>query len=121
MKDNDQPEGELPNVGNTSESEAIAKRRLKVEGKTTRPESSTGSDSFRGHKLPRDVDVPVWFEEAEKIIKTFGVPQNNRVHLIIPALSDRVRYPYVSLSVEEVADYEKVKAAILEELRLTPG
>lgn len=67
------------------------------------------------------MDAPVWFEEAEKIISTFGVPQNNRVHLIIPALSDRVRYLYVSLSVEEGADYEKVKAAILEELRMTPG
>ncbi|KAM7311295.1 hypothetical protein ISCGN_008202 [Ixodes scapularis] len=102
----------------------------------TRPESSSGSDTsegcrmdpfsqcakvLKGRKLPCDADVPVWFEEVEKIFSMFGVPQNNRVHLIMPALSERVRYLFASLSAEEVADYERVKAAVLEELRLTPG
>ncbi|CAN7942266.1 unnamed protein product, partial [Ixodes pacificus] len=111
--DNDRSEVEQPNVGNSGESEAVAMRRLEleharellrleseeriamrrieVEGKTTRPESSSGSDTsegccmdpfsqcakvLKGRKLPCDADVPVWFEEVEKIFSTFGVPQN---------------------------------------------
>ncbi|KAM7311300.1 hypothetical protein ISCGN_008207 [Ixodes scapularis] len=156
--DSDRAEVELPKAGNSGESyavamrrlelehargflrpeseERIAMRRIEVEGKMTRPESSSGSDTsdscrmdpfsqcakvLKGRKLPCDADVPVWFEEVEKIFSTFGVPQNNRVHFIMPAPSERVRYLFASLSAEEVADYERVKAAVLEELRLTPG
>ncbi|KAG0413556.1 hypothetical protein HPB47_009289 [Ixodes persulcatus] len=39
----------------------------------------------------------------------------------MPALSERVKYVFTKLRAEEIADYDTVKAAVLDELRLTPG
>lgn len=60
-------------------------------------------------------------EKVKKVFSTFEVPQNSPLPLIMSTLSYRMRYLFASLCLEQVADYEKGKADVLEELRRTPG
>ncbi|KAG0433991.1 hypothetical protein HPB47_019427 [Ixodes persulcatus] len=76
---------------------------------------------LKNQELPPDAEVPVWFDGVEKMFAAYGVPNESRVHLIMPALSERVKYLFTRLSAEEIASYDTVKAAVLDELRLTRG
>ncbi|KAL3210395.1 hypothetical protein MRX96_037179 [Rhipicephalus microplus] len=76
---------------------------------------------LKGFRLPSDADVPLWFEEVEKLFATYQVPHESRVHLVMPALTERVRYLLRNLNPQESADYEPVKAAMLTELKLSPA
>ncbi|KAL3243742.1 hypothetical protein MRX96_019693 [Rhipicephalus microplus] len=76
---------------------------------------------LKGIRLPSDADVSLWFEEVEKLFATYQVPHESRVHLVMPALTERVRYLLRNLNPEESADYELVKAAVLTELKLSPA
>ncbi|XP_077535201.1 uncharacterized protein LOC144147046 [Haemaphysalis longicornis] len=75
----------------------------------------------KGLKLPCDADIPLWFDEVERLFVTYGVPESSRVHLVVPALSERVRYMLRGLGDSECNDYEAVKKAVLQELRLSPA
>ncbi|XP_049520847.1 uncharacterized protein LOC125944421 [Dermacentor silvarum] len=76
---------------------------------------------LKGFRLPCDADVPLWFEEVEKLFATYRVPYESRVHLVMPALTERVLYLLRNLSQEESTDYESVKEAVLMELKLSPA
>ncbi|XP_077490876.1 uncharacterized protein LOC144101607 [Amblyomma americanum] len=76
---------------------------------------------LKGLKLPCDADVPLWFYEVERLFTTYDVPENSRVHLIMPALTERVRYLLRGLKDDECGDYDLVKKAVLNELKLTPA
>lgn len=43
------------------------------------------------------------------------------MHLVMPALTERVRYLLRNLNQEESTDYESVKEAVLMELKLSPA
>ncbi|KAM7298464.1 uncharacterized protein ISCGN_019059 [Ixodes scapularis] len=114
--------------------ERIALRRIQLESEgSTRSstESRVGSQGpvdplvqcakvLKGHRLPCDADVPIWFDEVEKMFLTYRVPDEARVHLIMPALTERVRYLLRNLELEDCTDYEQVKRAVLDELQLAP-
>lgn len=51
---------------------------------------------------------------------TYQVPDNSRVHLIMPVITERVRYLLRSLGQDDCSDYESIKRAVLSELKLTP-
>ncbi|KAL3184655.1 hypothetical protein MRX96_005986 [Rhipicephalus microplus] len=74
---------------------------------------------LKGFRLPSDADVLLWFEEVEKLFPTYQVPHESRVHLVMPALTERVRYLLRNLNPDESADYESVKAAVLTKLKLS--
>lgn len=112
-------------------------RRLEVETRAG-TQTPTGSDPdetrrsgldpvtqcmkvLKGLKLPCDADIPLWFDEVERLFLTYGVPESSRVHLVVPALSERVRYMLRGLKDSECNDYEAVKAAVLKELQLSPA
>ncbi|KAL1444993.1 hypothetical protein MTO96_045268 [Rhipicephalus appendiculatus] len=117
--------------------ERIALRRAELEmadGGRTPSISDTGergrsgldnvtqcSKVLKGLKLPCDADVPLWFDEVERVFSTYNVPLESRVHLVMPALTERVRYLLRGLSEDECGDYDAVKAAVLNELKLTPS
>ncbi|KAL3211073.1 hypothetical protein MRX96_036646 [Rhipicephalus microplus] len=101
---------------------------LSNSGSETSDQRRRGFDSvqqcakvLKGFRLPSDADVPLWFEEVEKLFATYQVPHESRVHLVMPALTERVRYLLRNLNPEESADYESVKAAVLTELKLSPA
>ncbi|XP_077564545.1 LOW QUALITY PROTEIN: uncharacterized protein LOC144180009 [Haemaphysalis longicornis] len=115
--------------------ERLRKLELETRAGTQTP---TGSDSdegrrpgldpvtqcakvLKGLKLPCDADIPLWFDEVERLFVTYGVPESSRVHLVVPALSERVRYMLRGLGDSECNDYEVVKKAVLQELRLSPA
>ncbi|XP_070390817.1 uncharacterized protein [Dermacentor albipictus] len=126
---------ELEKVRLQLECERIALRRVELEQSSRPPSVSEGSDRrgaitdgiaqcakvLKAYRLPCDADVPIWFEEVEKLFSSFQVPEHSRVHLIMPALTERVRYLLRSLNDEECTDYETVKKAVLDELKLTPA
>ncbi|XP_072145029.1 uncharacterized protein [Dermacentor andersoni] len=128
-------EMELEKVRLQLECERIALRRVELEQSGRPPSVSEGSDLRRAstdgisqcakvlkaYRLPCDADVPIWFDEVEKLFSSFQVPEHSRVHLIMPALTERVRYLLRSLNDEECTDYETVKKAVLDELKLTPA
>ncbi|KAL3205614.1 hypothetical protein MRX96_040725 [Rhipicephalus microplus] len=101
---------------------------LSNSGSETGDQRRRGFDSvqqcakvLKGFRLPSNADVPLWFEEVEKLFATYQVPHERRVHLVMPALTERVRYLLRNLNPEESADYESVKAAVLTELKLSPA
>ncbi|XP_077485844.1 uncharacterized protein LOC144096891 [Amblyomma americanum] len=116
--------------------ERIAMRRAELEfgGARQSPPVSDGSGQrqtgldpttkcakvLKGLRLPADSDVPMWFDEVERMFATYNVPDSSRVHLIIPTLTERVRYFLRGLGDEACRDYEAVKAAVLSELQLSP-
>ncbi|KAG0443316.1 hypothetical protein HPB47_015056 [Ixodes persulcatus] len=117
--------------------ERIALRRAELGHENGRP-SSSGSETddqrhagldpvaqcakvLKGYRLPCDADVPLWFDEVEKLFTTYQVPDSSRVHLIMPVLTERVRYLLRSLGQDDCLDYESVKRAVLSELKLTPA
>ncbi|XP_049267228.1 uncharacterized protein LOC125756462 [Rhipicephalus sanguineus] len=126
---------ELEKVRLQLECERVALRRAEIEQSSRSPSMSgtndrrhTGIDGvaqcakmLKAYRLPCDADVPMWFDEVEKLFSSFQVPEENGVHLIMPALSERVRYMLCSLSEEECVEYEIVKRAVLNELKLTPA
>ncbi|XP_042142927.1 uncharacterized protein LOC121833581 [Ixodes scapularis] len=117
--------------------ERIALRMAQLGKESGRP-SSSGSETddqrhagldpvaqcakvLKGYSLPCDADVPLWFDEVEKLFTTYQVPDSGRVHLIMPVLTERVRYLLRSLGQDDCLDYESVKRAVLSELKLTPA
>ncbi|XP_042150185.1 uncharacterized protein LOC120850130 [Ixodes scapularis] len=117
--------------------ERIALRRAELGHENGRP-SSSGSETddqrhagldpvaqcakvLKGYRLPCDADVPLWFDEVERLFTTYQVPDGSRVHLIMPVLTERVRYLLRSLGQDDCLDYESVKRAVLSELKLTPA
>ncbi|XP_075526614.1 uncharacterized protein LOC142558356 [Dermacentor variabilis] len=126
---------ELEKVRLQLECERIALRRVELEQSGRPPSVSEGSDRrgaitdgiaqcakvLKAYRLPCDADVPIWFDEVEKLFASFQVPAHSHVHLIMPALTERVRYLLRSLNDEECTDYETVKKAVLDELKLTPA
>ncbi|XP_042150124.1 uncharacterized protein LOC115312794 [Ixodes scapularis] len=117
--------------------ERIACRMAQLGKESGRPSSSgsetddqrhAGLDSvaqcanvLKGYSLPCDADVPLWFDEVEKLFTTYQVPDSGRVHLIMPLLTEPVRYLLRSLGQDDCLDYESVKRAVLSELKLTPA
>ncbi|KAL1475124.1 hypothetical protein MTO96_020166 [Rhipicephalus appendiculatus] len=85
--------------------ERIALRRAELEmavGRRTPPSSDTGergrsgldnvtqcSKVLKGLKLPCDADVPLWFDEVERVFSAYNVPLESFVHLVMPALTER--------------------------------
>ncbi|XP_077541119.1 uncharacterized protein LOC144153343 [Haemaphysalis longicornis] len=112
-------------------------RKLELE-KRAGTQTPTGSDSdegrrpglnpvtqcakvLKGLKLPCDADSPLWFDEVERLFVTYGVPESSLVYLVVPALSERVRYMLRGLGDSQCNDYEAVKKAVLQQLRLSPA
>lgn len=79
------------------------------------------SKVLKGLKLPCDAKVPLWFDEVERMFSAYSVQLESRVRLVMPALTERVRYQLRGLSEDECSDYDAVKAAVLSELKLTPS
>ncbi|KAL1445530.1 hypothetical protein MTO96_044966, partial [Rhipicephalus appendiculatus] len=94
---------------------------LENEGRSGLDNVTQCSKVLKGLKLPCDADVPLWFDEVERVFSAYNVPLESRVHLVMPALTERVRYLLRGLSEDECGDYDAVKAAVLNELKLTPS
>ncbi|KAL1476238.1 hypothetical protein MTO96_036659 [Rhipicephalus appendiculatus] len=126
---------ELERVRLQLECERVALCRAEIEQSSRPPLMSERDDRhhvgidevaqcakmLKAYVLPCEADVPMWFDEVEKLFSSFQIPERNRVHLIMPVLSERVRYLLCSSSEEECAEYESVKRAVLNELKLSPA
>ncbi|KAK8772643.1 hypothetical protein V5799_024117 [Amblyomma americanum] len=84
-------------------------------------ETTQRAKIVRGLNLPDDANVPLWSAEVESMFVSYNVPHDSRLHLIMPALTKRVRYPLQGLVAEERYSHSAVKAAVLNALKLTPA
>src|SRR5260221_10044216 len=81
------------------------------------------ADILKGcfYKMPEDpMEIPVFFDYADRHFETNHIDEELKLSLINPYLSDKARRLVTRLSQQETDTYEKLKAAILVEFRLTP-
>ena len=71
--------------------------------------------------MPEDInEIPFYMDCMEKQYEIFEVPQDIRVHLMQPYLSDRAKCLLSLLNGHELDTFDKFKLKILQEFRLTP-
>ena len=89
--------------------------------------SLEGQTRFYGdalkHSLPKmgndPTQFPAYLRAVENVYTLFEVPSNFRSKLILPILNERSRTLLANLSKEQLDDYERVKAYLLREFKLT--
>jgi len=71
--------------------------------------------------MPEDInEIPFYMDCVEKQYEMFEVPQDIRVHLMQPYLSDRAKCLLSLLNGHDLDTFDKFKLKILQEFRLTP-
>src|SRR5260221_14673259 len=95
-----------------------SKDRIQREMKLKR-----SADILKGclYKMPDDpMEIPVFLDYADRHFNSNDIDEELRISLINPYLSDKARKLLTRLAPQETDSYEKLKAAILVEFRLTP-
>src|SRR5260221_2922590 len=95
-----------------------SKDRIQREMKLKR-----SADILKGclYKMPDDpMEIPVFLDYADRHFNSNDIDEELRISLINPYLSDKARKLLTRLAPQETDTYEKLKAAILVEFRLTP-
>src|SRR5260221_11570344 len=73
------------------------------------------------YRMGDDVmEVPMFFENADRHFENNGIDDELRLPLINPYLSEKARRLLTRLARDETDTYDKVKKALLAEFRLTP-
>jgi len=67
------------------------------------------------------LDAIVFFDNVEKLFKTYSVPDRMQVDLMRPYLSMRAAAIVARMDDETIADYEATKKLLLYELKLVPS
>ena len=71
--------------------------------------------------MPEDInEIPFYMDCVEKQYEIFEVPQDIRVHLMQPYLSDRAKCLLSLLNGHDLDTFDKFKLKILQEFRLSP-
>src|SRR5260221_4713508 len=82
-----------------------------------------GADVLKGclYKMSDDtLEIPIFFENADRHFESNNIKDNLRLPLINPYVSDKARRLITRLAKEETDTYEKLKKALMKELKLTP-
>jgi hypothetical protein len=70
--------------------------------------------------LLESAEAPLFFDNVENLFTIFGIDSDIRTKLLIPLLTSRARASIGRLSAVDLDDYDKVKAFLLKEFKLTP-
>ena len=103
------------------------RQKKKDEEEKARRESLAGQTRFYGealkHSLPKMPTDPVefssYFRAVENLFTLYEVPKNLQSKLLIPTLNERSKTLLAKLPKERLDDYERVKAYLLREFKLT--
>jgi len=109
-----------------SEKIRIKVEKLRIEQETNDSPASLFKrygDALRGtlSRMPSDaVDLPAFFENAERIFDDIKAPATIRAQLLLPYLSDKARVLVSKMDQTRASSYTAVKALILREYKMTP-
>jgi hypothetical protein len=81
-------------------------------------------DALRGTmtKMPQDaVELVPYFRSVEQLFVDFGVEKKLRVHLLKPHLTEAARVLIARMEPAMASDYDRVKAMLLHEFKLSPA
>ena len=80
------------------------------------------ANAIRGSIVPMGLDpinAVAFFQRAEKLFVSYGVPKELQANLIGPHLNQKAKQIWARLSPEVTSVYDDVKEAILREMRLS--
>ena len=109
------------------EEEQRERQKKKDDKEKARRESLVGQTRFYGdalkHSLPKmpvdPVEFPSYFRAVENLFTLYEVPKNLQSKLLIPTLNERSKTLLAKLPKESLDDYDRVKAYLLREFKLT--
>jgi hypothetical protein len=81
-------------------------------------------DAMRGTlaKMPQDaIELLPYFRQVEQLFKEFKVDKELRVHLLKPHITETARNLIARMSPGDATDFDKVKAVLLHEFKLSPA
>jgi len=80
------------------------------------------ADAIRGSIVPIElnpIDAVAFFQRAEKLFVSYGVPKELQANLIGPYLNQKAKQIWARLSPEVTSVYDNVKETILREIKLS--
>ena len=112
----------------STKEEMFAWQRAKDEREKARQDSIASQLKLYGDivknvapKFPSDhADIPIFFENIEKLFDSVKVPFELRAKLLLPHLSERARSLLLRLDQKRQNDYVEVRTFLLNEFQLTP-
>ena len=117
-------EKELSQNDSVNEAKISEIRRNEEKERSVVYQAKLFGDALRGtmSKMPQDaVELVPYFRSVEQLFVDFGVEKKLRVHLLKPHLTEAARVLIARMEPSAGSDYDKVKAMLLHEFKLSPA
>ena len=70
--------------------------------------------------MPKEIELPQFFDTVEKLYSIYQVPEDLQAKLLIPLLTDRAKSVIGRMSAAAVENYNELNHFLLTEFKLTP-
>jgi len=117
-------EREIDQNDSLNEAKINEVRRNEEKEKSVVYKAKLFGDALRGtmSKMPQDaVELVPYFRSVEQLFVDFGVEKKLRVHLLKPHLTEAARVLIARMEPSAGSDYDRVKAMLLHEFKLSPA
>ena len=81
--------------------------------------SETQCKALKLNKLSDNDNPLVFFEAAERLMKTKQIPEAHYASIIVESLTGKALHAYASMAVQDVSDYAAIKKAVLKRFNVS--